>query len=73
MARRFRCRQKGRCAGREEARSEDPALRPKRTTTLGSKGFAACIDSLCVAAGSVTATAAEKPGGDLTVRIALVG
>ena len=33
----------------------------------------ACIDSLSVAAGSVTATAAQKPGGDLTVRIALVG
>ena len=41
--------------------------------TLGAEGFAACIDSLSVAAGSVTATAAEKPGGDLTVRIALVG
>ena len=73
MACRFRCRQKGRCAGREEARTEDPAQRPNRTTTLGSEGFAACIDSLGVAAGSVTATAAEKPGGDLTVRIALVG
>ena len=50
-----------------------PALRPKRTTMLGSEGFAACIDSLRVAAGSVTASAAQKPGGDLTVRIALVG
>ena len=48
------------------------ARRPS-TRTLGSEGFAACIDSLRVAAGSVTATAAEKPGGDLTVRIALVG
>ena len=50
-----------------------PAQRPNRTMTLGSEGFAACIDSLRVAAGSVTATAAQKPGGDLTVRIALVG
>ena len=50
-----------------------PALRPNRATTLGSEGFAACIDSLRVAAGSVTATAAQKPGGDLTIRIALVG
>ena len=41
--------------------------------TLGSEGFAACIDSLRVAAGSVTATAGQKPNGDLTVRIALVG
>ena len=49
------------------------ALRPNRTMTLGSEAFAACIDSLGVAAGSVTATAAQKPGGDLTVRIALVG
>ena len=73
MARRFRCRQKGRCAGREDALDEDPAQRPKRTMTLGSEGFAACIDSLRVTAGSVTATAAQKPGGDLTVRIALVG
>ena len=50
-----------------------PAQRPNRARTLGSEGFAACIDSLRVAAGSVTATAAQKPGGDLTVRIALVG
>ena len=50
-----------------------PAQRPNRARTLGSEGFAVCIDSLRVAAGSVTATAAQKPGGDLTVRIALVG
>ena len=50
-----------------------PALRPTRATTLGSEGFPACIDSLRVAAGSITATAGQKPGGDLTVRIALVG
>ena len=50
-----------------------PAQRPKRTMTLGSEGFPACIDSLRVAAGSVTATAGQKPNGDLTVRIALVG
>ena len=49
------------------------AQRPNRARTLGSEGFAACIDSLSVAAGSVTATAAQKPNGDLTVRIALVG
>ena len=50
-----------------------PAQRPNRTMTLGSEGFVACIDSLRVAAGCVTTTAAQKPGGDLTVRIALVG
>ena len=48
------------------------ARRPS-TRTLGSEGFAVCIDSLSVAAGSVTATAGQKPNGDLTVRIALVG
>ena len=40
-----------------------PAQRPNRTMTLGSEGFAACIDSLRVAAGSVTATAAKSPAG----------
>lgn len=49
-----------------------PVLPEEGDAAAVRKDFA-CIDSLSVAAGSVTATAAEKPGGDLMVRIALVG
>ena len=49
-----------------------PVLPEEGDAAAVRKDFA-CIDSLSVAAGSVTATAAQKPNGDLTVRIALVG
>ena len=63
MARRFRMQIKRGVA--QDARmpsTRTPALRPTRATTLGSEGFPACIDSLRVAAGSVTATGRGPDG-----------